>query len=47
MWWLRRIGKGHVADTLKGKDIVDACRKAAHMLDRQLKREIGQPVPRW
>jgi hypothetical protein len=47
MWWLRRIGKGHVAEPLKGKDIVDAVRKAAHILSRELKEEIGKPVPRW
>lgn len=47
MWWLRRIGKGHLAELLKGKDIVDAARKAAHGLSRELKEEIGRPVPRW
>ena len=47
MWWLRRIGKGSVAETVKGKDIVDGCRKAAHMLGGQLKNEIGRSVPRW
>jgi hypothetical protein len=47
MWWLRRIGKGHLGESLKGKDIVDAVRKAAHGLSRELKEEIGRPVPRW
>jgi hypothetical protein len=47
MWWLRRIGKGHLAEPLKGKDVVDAVRKTAHGLSRELKEEIGRPVPRW
>jgi hypothetical protein len=47
MWWLRRIGKGPLAETLKGKDIVDAVRRAAHVLARELKEQIGKPVARW
>ena len=47
MWWLRRVGKSHVAEQIKGKDVVDAVRKAAHLLFRELKAEIGRPVPRW
>jgi hypothetical protein len=47
MWWLRKIGKGHLAESLKGKDIVDAVRKAAHALSRELKDQIGKPVARW
>lgn len=46
-WWLKRIGKGRLSESLKGKDIVDAVRKAAHMLSRELKEEIGKPVARW
>jgi hypothetical protein len=47
MWWLRKVGKTHVAEHVKGKDVVDAVRKAAHELFRELKAEIGRPVARW
>jgi hypothetical protein len=47
MWFMRKIGKSHIADLLKGKDVVDAVRKAAHELHRELKGEIGRPVARW
>lgn len=47
MWWLRRIGKGHLAELLKGKDVVDAVRKAVHALSRELREQIGKPVARW
>ena len=47
MWWLRRIGKGHLAEPLKGKDVVDAVRKTAHALSLELREEIGKPVARW
>jgi len=47
MWWLRRVGKPHVAEQIKGKEVVDAVRKAAHLLFRELKQEIGRPVARW
>lgn len=47
MWWLRKVGKFHVAELVKGKDLVDAIRKAAHELYRDLKKEIGRPVARW
>lgn len=46
-WWLNRIGKGHFVSLVKGKDMVDAVRKVAHELHRELKHEIGRPVPRW
>jgi hypothetical protein len=47
MWWLRKVGKPHVAEQIKGKDVVDAVRKAAHLLFPELKAEIGRPVARW
>lgn len=47
MWWLRKVGKAHLVDRLKGKDIVDAVRIAAHDLHRELKKEIGLPRARW
>lgn len=46
-WWLNRIGKGHIVGVLKGKDIIDAIRKVAYELYRELKGEIGRPVARW
>lgn len=46
MWWLRKIGKGHLVRRVKGKDVVDAVRNAAHDLNRELKVEIGLPVAR-
>ena len=46
-WWLRRLGKGHLADRVKRKDIVDAIRKISQDLFRELKGEIGRPVARW
>ena len=45
-WWLHRIGHGDIAKYTKGKDIVDAIRKVAYELYRDL-REIGKPVARW
>jgi hypothetical protein len=45
-WWLQRIGHGDMAKYTKGKDIVDAIRKVAHELYRDL-RDIGRPVARW
>jgi hypothetical protein len=47
MWWLRKIGKDRIAELVKGKDLVDAIRKAAHRLYRDLTFEIGKPVARW
>jgi hypothetical protein len=47
MWWLRRIGKGHLAEPLRGKDVVDAVRKTAHSLSRELREQIGIPAVRW
>jgi hypothetical protein len=47
MWWLRRIGEGHLAEPLKGKDVADAVSKTAHALSRELKDQIGKPVARW
>jgi hypothetical protein len=47
VWWLRKIGKGHLSDLVKGKDIVDAIRKTAHELYQELKKEIGRPIARW
>ena len=44
MW---RIGYGDKTKLLKGKDIVDAIRKVAHLLYRDLKKEIGRPVARF
>ena len=44
-WWLYRIGRGEMAKYTKGKDVVDAIRKVAHELHREL-REIGKPVAR-
>ena len=46
-WWLWRIGYGDKTKLLKGKDIVDAIRKVAHLLYRDLKKEIGRPVVRF
>ena len=46
-WWLWRIGYGDKTKLLKGKDIVDAIRKIAHELHRDLKKEIGRPVARF
>lgn len=46
-WWLQRIGKGELIPLTKGKDIVDAIRVISHALYRQLKAEIGKPIPRW
>ncbi len=45
-WWLYHIGRGEIAKYTKGKDIVDAIRKVAHELYRDL-REIGKPIARW
>jgi hypothetical protein len=47
MWWLRRMGKGHLAESIKGKDVVDAVRKTAHALSRELREQIGKPMVRW
>jgi len=44
-WWLHRIGHAEIAKHTKGKDIVDAIRKVAHELYREL-RYIGKPVAR-
>ena len=46
-WWMWRIGYGDKTKLLKGKDIVDAIRKVAHLLYRDLKKEIGRPVVRF
>jgi hypothetical protein len=46
-WWLRRLGKGHLADLVKRKDIVDAIRKVSHDLFQELRAEIGRPIARW
>lgn len=46
-WWLFRIGKGDLVPRLKGKDLVDAARIVAHVLHRQLKKEVGLRIPRW
>jgi hypothetical protein len=47
VWWLRRIGKGHLAEPLKGKDVVDAVRKTAHAPSLELGGQIGKPAARW
>jgi hypothetical protein len=46
-WFLRRIGKSILVERIKNKDIFDAARIVAHILHRQLKTEIGLPIPRW
>jgi hypothetical protein len=46
-WWLQRVGKGELLPRTKGKDLVDAIRVISHTLYRQLRDEIGKPVPRW
>lgn len=46
-WWLRRVGKAHLVDLVKGKDLVDAVRKVAHALHRELSGVIGRPTARW
>ncbi len=46
-WWLIKIGKPHLAELIKRKDIVDAVRKSAHELHKELKEQIGRPVARW
>jgi len=46
-WWLRRVGKAHLVDQVKGKDLVDAIRKVAHSLHRELSGVIGRPMARW
>jgi len=46
-WWLRKIGKGHLVGFVKNKDIVDAVRKVAYELHRELRVEIGRPIARW
>jgi hypothetical protein len=46
-WWLGRMGKGHLVKFAKGKDMVDAVRKIAGELHRELKGEIGRPKARW
>ena len=46
-WWLRRVGKAHLVDQVKGKDLVDAIRKVAHSLHRELSDVIGRPMARW
>ena len=46
-WWMWRIGYGDKTKLLKGKDIVDAIRKVAHLLYRDLKKGIGRPVARF
>lgn len=46
-WWLQRVGKGSLIPRTKGKDLIDALRIVAHNLYRELKVEIGKPIPRW
>jgi len=46
-WWLWHIGYGDKTKLLKRKDIVDAVRKVAHLLYRDLKKEIGRPMARF
>jgi len=46
-WWLGRVGKAHLVDQVKGKDLVDAIRKVAHSLHRELSGVIGRPMARW
>jgi len=46
-WWLHRIGLGHKARFVKGKDLVDAVRKLSFELFKDLRKEIGRPVARW
>jgi hypothetical protein len=47
VWWLHRIGKSGLSPRTKNKDLIDALRVVAHGLHRQLKTEIGLPIPRW
>ncbi len=46
-WWLIKIGKPHLAELIKRKDLVDAVRKAAHELHKELESVIGKPLARW
>lgn len=46
-WWLQRVGKGNLIPLTKGKDLIDALRIVAHALYRQIRVEIGKPIPRW
>ncbi len=46
-WWLHRVGKGELVPRTKGKDLIDALRIVSHTLYRQIRIEIGKPIPRW
>ncbi len=46
-YWLFRVGYGHLSDYTRNKDIVDAIRKVAYELHRDMKKNIGKAVARW
>jgi len=45
-WWLWRIGHADNCQYTKRKDIVDAIRKVAALLHKELRRDVGRPVAR-
>jgi len=46
-WWLWRIGHADKCQYTKRKDIVDAIRKVAAELHKDLCRDVGRPIARW
>ncbi|MGO9569674.1 MAG: hypothetical protein ACLP5H_19255 [Desulfomonilaceae bacterium] len=46
-YWLFRVGYGHLSSYTRNKDVVDAIRKVAHELHRDMKKSIGKAVARW
>ena len=46
-YWLFRVGYSHLSTYTRHKDIVDAIRKVAHELHRDMKKNIGKAAARW
>lgn len=46
-WWLWKIGHADKCKYTKYRDIVDAIRKVAALLHKDLRKDVGLPVDRW